>query len=105
MSGKDALFALIAIRMMKLSQKYNKKLDELHYLFYTVSCDWEQLEALLKEQKEESAELDSPSNTVQWTLLEDLAAQDDKNSEPFKHIAAQKGMNEVVKRRKFLEIK
>lgn len=41
MSGKDALFALIAIRMMKLSQKYNKKLDELHHLFYTVSCDWE----------------------------------------------------------------
>lgn len=41
MTGKDALFALIAIRMMKLSQKYNKKLDELHYLFYTVSCDWE----------------------------------------------------------------
>lgn len=40
MTGQDAMFALIAIRMMKLSQKYNKKLDDLHHLFYQVSCDW-----------------------------------------------------------------
>lgn len=47
MSEKDAVFALIGIRMMKLSQKYNLKLDELHTLFYSVSCDWDQLEAVL----------------------------------------------------------
>lgn len=44
MTGKDALFALIGIRLMKLSQKYTRKLDELHRLFYSVSCDWELLE-------------------------------------------------------------
>jgi len=49
MSGSEALFALIGIRMMKLSQKYNRKLDELHTLFYSVSCDWEQLEIVLQD--------------------------------------------------------
>ena len=36
MSGSEALFALIGIRMMKLSQKHNRKLDELHTLFQSM---------------------------------------------------------------------
>lgn len=104
MTGQDAMFALIAIRMMKLSQKYNKKLYELHHLFYTVSCDWESLEALLQEQKIETMEMDHPSNIVTWTLLEDLAARDCTNGEAFKHIVEEKGLEEVKKRRMFLEI-
>jgi len=44
MTANDALFALIGIRMMELSKKYDRRLDELHSLFYSVSCDWNQLE-------------------------------------------------------------
>ena len=48
MTGREAFFALVGIKMMALSQKYNRKLEELHGLFYTVSCDWKQLELLLQ---------------------------------------------------------
>ena len=48
MTGREAFFALVGIKMMSLSQKYNRKLEELHGLFYTVSCDWKQLELLLQ---------------------------------------------------------
>ena len=47
MSARDAYFALIGIKMVALSQKYNRKLEDLHGLFYTVSCDWEKLETIL----------------------------------------------------------
>ena len=97
MTGSEALFALIGIRMMKLSQVYNRKLDELHSLFYRVSCDWDRLEQVLQEQKEESMDLDQQTPT--WTLLEDLAARDDKSSEAYRHIVEQKGLTEVKKRR------
>ena len=44
MTTRDAFFALMAIKMMKLSQKYHRKLEDLHDMFYTVSCDWQRLE-------------------------------------------------------------
>jgi hypothetical protein len=104
MTGQDAMFALIGIRMMKLSQKYNKKLDEMHHLFYSVSCDWDSLEALLQEQQTESMEFESPSTTIQWTVLEDLAVRDTEESEAYQHIVELKSMQEVKKRRRFLEV-
>ena len=48
MTGRDAFFALMAIKMLKLSQQYGRKLDELHDLFYSVSCDWDRLQELLQ---------------------------------------------------------
>ena len=44
MTGRDAFFALMAIKMMNLSQQYGRKLDDLHDLFYSVSCDWDRLQ-------------------------------------------------------------
>lgn len=37
-------------------------------------------------------------------MLEDLAARDSSNSEAFQHVVEEKGIEEVKKRRKFLEI-
>ena len=54
-------------------------------MFYSVSCDWDMLEQVLQEQKVESMELE-PQASLQWTLLEDLAARDEKDSEAYKHI-------------------
>lgn len=47
MSAREAFFSLIGIKMMSLSQKYNRNLEDLHGLFYRVSCDWKQLELIL----------------------------------------------------------
>jgi len=82
MTGREAFFALVGIKMMSLSQKYNRKLEELHGLFYTVSCDWKQLELLL--QADENAP--EQTSNLQWGVLEDLAVRDDLDSEAFKHV-------------------
>ena len=50
MSKRDAYFSLIAIKMMKLSDKYKRKLEDLHDLFYTVSCDFTRLEKVLQQE-------------------------------------------------------
>jgi len=44
MSGTEAFFALMGIKMMKLAKKYTKTLEEIHSMFYMVSCDFELLE-------------------------------------------------------------
>ena len=100
MTGREAFFALVGIKMMSLSQKYNRKLEELHGLFYTVSCDWKQLELLL--QADENAP--EQTSNLQWGVLEDLAVRDDLESEAFKHVVDQRGHSEVMKRRSFLEV-
>lgn len=53
MNTRDAFFSLMAIKMMNLSQRYNRKLEDLHDMFYTVSCDWTRLEKVLKDQAEQ----------------------------------------------------
>jgi hypothetical protein len=100
MNKKDALFALIGIKMMKLSQKYNRRLDELHGIFYTVSCDWKRLEQILESHKGANIVL----SDLQWTMLEDLAVRDDLDSEAYKHVVEKKGLAEVKRRRMFLEV-
>ena len=94
MSTRDAFFSLMAIKMMNLSQKYSRKLEDLHDMFYTVSCDWDRLEKVLQESNEQ----------LQWTVLEDLAVRDERDSEAYRHVVESKGEAEVEKRRFFLEI-
>ena len=101
MTGREAFFTLMGIKMMGLSQRYNRSLEDLHALFFRVSCDWKKLEMILQ------ADENSPEPTtghLQWTILEDLAVRDDKNSEAFKHVIQNKGLQEVYKRRQFLEV-
>lgn len=48
MDPKQAFFSLLAVKMMKLSKKFNKSLAEIHTIFYTVSCDLQILEHILE---------------------------------------------------------
>jgi hypothetical protein len=34
LTDREVFFALMAVKMMRLSQKYNRKLEDLHNLFY-----------------------------------------------------------------------
>lgn len=81
MTSRDAFFSLMAIKMMNLSQKYGRKLEDLHDMFYTVSCDWSRLEKVLQDSNE----------PLQWTVLEDLAVRDERDSEAYRHVVEQKG--------------
>ena len=103
MSEREAFFALMAIKMMNLSQKYQRKLEDLHDIFYTVSCDWERLEQVLQASAPDS-EMQIDKTSLQWSVLEDLAVRDERDSEAYKHVVEQKGEVEVEMRRSFLEI-
>ena len=46
-NGEDAFFALLASDMLDLAEKYKRDVDELHRLFFEVSCDREKLIRLL----------------------------------------------------------
>lgn len=99
MTGRDAFFALMAVRMLRISQKYGRNLKDLHEAFYSVSGDWDRLEEVLEAQKN-----GRPVEITQWGVLEDLALMDDCDSEQFRHVASEKGENEVEIRRQFLEL-
>ena len=89
MTGRDAFFALMGIKMVKLSKQYKKTLEELHDLFYSVSCDWGRLDFILNAQREDPVnsakyqEQIEKIQNMQWTVLEDLAIRDDKDSEAY----------------------
>jgi len=39
-TGREAFFALMAMKMMELAKKYDRKLDDLHEQFFMASCDF-----------------------------------------------------------------
>ena len=88
MTDREAFFSAMAVRMMQLSKKYNRKLEDLHDIFYTVSCDFERLEQVLQQV-----------DGLTWTVLEDLAVRDERDSEAYKHVVEQKTLEQVEKRR------
>ena len=70
---------MIAQDMLELSEKYKKDVNDMHQLFYEVSCDREELIRLLEGQ-----------SVTQWTVLEDLALKGDTGSEAYKHVRSVK---------------
>ena len=68
-SAESAFFALLASDMLTLSEKYKRDVDDVHKLFFEVSCDREKLVKLLEG-----------GNVSKWQLLEDLAIKDDPRS-------------------------
>jgi|TARA_B110001450_G_C17164417_1_gene296588 hypothetical protein len=48
--------------------------------------------------------MDVDKMSLQWSVLEDLAVRDERESEAYKHVVEQKGEMEVEMRREFLEI-
>ena len=108
MDAKEAFFSLVAIKMMKLSKKYQKSLAELHNLFYMVSCDFDVLEHILEQEVSQmqdgadEATVLPDSQFREWKVLEDLAIGDAPDSEAYKHVVELRGQREVLKRRVFL---
>ena len=49
--GEIAYFALLASDMLEIAEKYKRDVDEVHRLFFEVSCDREKLIRLLDGQK------------------------------------------------------
>lgn len=57
-----------------------------------VNCDMEDLRKMLSGE------------TKRWTQLEDLAVQSDPGSQEFSAVKSYRGDEEVLKRKKFLEL-
>jgi hypothetical protein len=94
-NGEVAFFALLAQDMLDLADKYKRDVDDVHRMFFEVSCDRNLLIKLLEGQK----------GVPKWELIEDLAVKDQASSEAYKYVLSQKGEDEVRKRRMFLQMK
>jgi len=91
--AKDYFFEKLSKELRDLAKEYGKEMDELHMLFMEVSCDIGELRVLLKGEK-----------ASKWTMLQDLAIQQEPDSAEFKHICESMGESQVVKRKQFLEM-
>jgi len=89
--GEVAFFALLASDMLDLAEKYKRDVDEVHQLFFQVSCDRAKLVKLLESKPVEK-----------WQLLEDLAIKERPGSEAYSHVVQIKGPEEVRRRQEFL---
>jgi len=90
----DLFFQSLSKKLRNLAKDHNKNMDEIHMLFMEVSCDFDDLQRLLEGQMENH----------KWSMLEDLAIQTDPNSMEFEHVVKQKGLSQVRKRKRFLEL-
>ena len=93
--GEAGFFALLAADMLELAEKYKRDVDQVHRMFFEVSCDREKLVKILEGGK---------MIVDKWDQMEDLAVREGPSSQAFKYVMQKKGPNEVSKRRKFLEI-
>jgi len=64
--GKEAFFAMIAQDMLSLSEKFDKDIDEVHKIFYQLSCNRDKLVKFLNGDKVPTL----------WSELEDLALKE-----------------------------
>ena len=79
--------------MLHLAEKYKRSVEDVHLIFFQVSCDRDQLVKVLEGQKAQ-----------QWTILEDLALKDHPSSTQYEHVLATRGSNQLAQRVRFLEL-
>ena len=93
-TGQEAYFALLADDMLNIAQTYGKDLQEVHKIFYEVSCDREKLIKVLEND----------GTVKRWQTLEDLALRHTEDTPSFQVVLDDKGRDEVNLRKAFLEI-
>ena len=92
-----AFFALLASEMLEIADKYKRDVEEVHKIFFEVSCQKDKLIKILEGQ--------SRALNYKWTPLEDIAlVNNPENSEQHRYLVANKGDQEVLKRKQFLQI-
>jgi hypothetical protein len=74
--GEVAFFALLASDMLDLAEKYKRDVDDVHRLFFEVSCDRDKLVKLLEGK----------TSVQKWEQIEDLAVKDGQDSMAFKYV-------------------
>ena len=88
------MFVELAHDMMSIAIQFSLTIDEVHKLYYSVSCDPEKLIKHLNGDK----------SVAIWTELEDLALRDQQRGLMYSHVVKMKGEPEVEIRKRFLEI-
>ena len=88
MSSKECFFTLVASKMIKLSEKYEIPLSNLHSMFFSVNCDFHLLQAMLDQQ-----------STINWNTFEDMALMESEENESYNYILETKGEEAVKERR------
>jgi hypothetical protein len=86
---------MIAQDMLTLAEKHKKCVNEIHKIFYEVSCDRDQLIKVLEGDKQ----------VVRWSVLEDLALKGKQENEAYQHVMHTMGERETHDRAVFLGIR
>ncbi|CAI2367981.1 unnamed protein product [Moneuplotes crassus] len=94
-SKKLDLFRMLYNELEYLSKIHAIKIDDLHMLFFEVSCDIGRLKKILTSE--------STSAPKRWDELSDLAVLSNFNSVEHKALCKERGPTEVSKRKRFLE--
>ena len=68
---------MIAQDMLTLAEKHKKCVNEVHKIFYEVSCDRDELIKVLEGKG---------APVTRWTVLEDLALKGKKENEAYQHV-------------------
>ena len=97
--GEEAYFALLAKDMMRLGNQYGCDVNDVHRIFYEVSCDRDSLVKVLKAKQK-----GVDSGVIQWNTLEDLAIRQSEDNKAYIYVEKNKGEDEVRKRQKFLQV-
>jgi len=62
--------------MLTLAEKYRKCVNEVHKIFYEVSCDRDELIKVLEDKT-------GTAKVVRWSVLEDLALKGKQENEAY----------------------
>ena len=54
LNGQEAVFAMIAQDMISIADKFERDIDEVHKLFYQVSCNRDKLIKILQQSGDKS---------------------------------------------------
>lgn len=81
--------------MLEIASKYKRDVEEVHKIFFEVSCQKDKLIKILEGQPR--------APKYRWTPLEDIAlTNNSEGSEHYKYLLSNKGEQEVLRRKQFL---
>lgn len=89
---------MIAQDMLTLAEKYKKCVNEVHKIFYEVSCDRDELIKVLENNE-------GAQTVNRWSVLEDLALKGKQENEAYQHVIQTMGEREAHNRAVFLGLK
>ena len=90
-TNEEGMFKRLMDDLERIGQEYGVEMEEIHKIYFDVSCSKTKLVERLKGQ-----------SFTQWNELEDMALEKGTESKEYSFLLKTKGYEEIVRRRRFL---